>query len=67
MERKVSVKEVEKEIKVARKKTLNLIESAIGDSPKWPFLRSQILKIFGNQGIWKCLDNQSPSRNYLDQ
>jgi hypothetical protein len=67
MERKVLAKEVEKEIKLARKKTLNLIESAFGDSPKWPFLRSQILKIFGTQGLGKCIDNNNPTHNYLDQ
>ena len=48
-----NVLELEKEIKQARKQTLNLIESAFGESSKWPFIRSQILRIFGTDGLSK--------------
>ena len=40
-------------IKVARKAILDLLESVYGHTPQWRKVRSQMLKIFGRDGLEK--------------
>lgn len=55
MERKI----IEHEVKRARKRTLDLIETAYGATSNWPFIRSQILNIFGKNGLESVLLSSS--------
>jgi hypothetical protein len=36
---------------ITRTQVLEMLEEAIGDSPKWSYVRSRILGIFGERGL----------------
>ena len=59
-------KELELEIKKARKQLLDIIELSIGsDHQKWPAIRSYILKVFGKDGLSKFhqINQKQQSKN----
>lgn len=37
---------------------LDAIEEVVGDSPAWPKLRARILKILGDRGFGRYLENE---------
>jgi hypothetical protein len=57
-------------LKESRRRILDLLEGSIGDHPKWSFIRSRVLQIFGRDGLEKILhedtDTDDQSRNGTD-
>jgi hypothetical protein len=48
-------------ILVVRKQVLDLVQASFGDSAKWPIVRAQLLRIFGDRGWGRLVSDPSDS------
>ena len=46
-----SREKIRRQISIARRETLTVVEIVWGASPQWPFVRSQLLRILGERGL----------------
>lgn len=46
-----AIEQLEKEIEICLEMTLSAAEQEMYNSPRWPVIRSRILKAFGDRGI----------------
>jgi hypothetical protein len=51
-----------RELKSALRQTLDLLEAVMGHSPKWPFVRNRILRIFGRDGLERLLNGNGENQ-----
>ncbi len=45
-----------RDVAIARRKILALVEGVFGNSSQWPFIRTQLLTILGERGLQGAID-----------
>lgn len=44
---------------------LDILEHELGDHPRWPAIRSKVLKLFGNQGLTKDIEEKRGEKDHV--
>jgi hypothetical protein len=58
--------QLKQEIHKARRDTFALVEALVGHQSNWPAIRSQVLKIFGRDGLESLLNNGTASNHGME-